>query len=72
MSSQPTIAVFTKNRLNPAYALARAAAERTATRLGARVIQYVPEKPDNVEQQIELIGVAITSAPPAMPVMSAM
>ncbi len=58
-AAAPTIAVFTKNRLNPAYHGARIAAERVAARHGARVAHYVPEKPDDVEQQIELIEQAI-------------
>jgi ribose transport system substrate-binding protein len=61
----PTIAVFTKNRLNPAYHGARIAAERVAARHGARVAHYVPEKPDDIEQQIELIEQAIATHPAA-------
>ena len=52
----PTIAVFTKNRTNPAYEAARLGADRTAARLGGRTMHYVPEKPDDVEEQIGLIG----------------
>ena len=59
------LAVFTKNRSNPAYAAARLGAERTAKRLGATVVQYVPEKPDNVEEQIALIDAAIAQRPDA-------
>ena len=51
----PRIAVFTKNRTNPAYAAARHGADRTATRLGAQAIHYVPERPDHVGEQIALI-----------------
>ena len=60
------LAVFTKNRSNPAYAAARLGAERTAQRLGARVTHYVPEKPDNVEEQIALIDKAIATKPDAI------
>lgn len=60
------LAVFTKNRSNPAYAAARLGAERTAQRLGASVTHYVPEKPDDVEQQIALIDQAIATKPDAI------
>jgi ribose transport system substrate-binding protein len=58
--------VFTKNRLNPAYHGARLAAERVAARYGARVRHFVPEIPDDVEQQIALIGEAIALRPDAI------
>jgi len=65
-SRAPVIAVFTKNRTNDAYAAARLGAERTAARLGARVVHYVPQRPDDIEQQIALVGQAITARPDAV------
>jgi ribose transport system substrate-binding protein len=62
----PTIAVFTKNRTNPAYEAARLGADRTAARLGGRTMHYVPEKPDDVAEQIALIGRAIATRPDAV------
>ncbi|RPI45767.1 MAG: sugar ABC transporter substrate-binding protein [Betaproteobacteria bacterium] len=62
----PAIAVFTKNRLNPAYHGARIAAERVAARNGAQVMHYVPQKPDDVDEQIALIEQAIAARPAAM------
>jgi ribose transport system substrate-binding protein len=62
----PTLAVFTKNRSNPAYAAARLGADRTAQRLGARTIHYVPVKPDDVDEQIALIDAAIAQRPDAV------
>lgn len=59
------LAVFTKNRTNPAYAAARLGAERTARRLGASVVHYVPEKADDVDQQIALIDEALAAKPDA-------
>jgi len=50
-SRAPVIAVFTKNRTNDAYAAARLGAERTAARLGASVVHYVPRQPDSIEEQ---------------------
>ena len=61
-----TIAVFTKNLLNPAYAAARLGADRSAQRLRARTMHYVPKKPDDIEEQIALIDDAIQSRPDAM------
>lgn len=61
----PVIAVFTKNRANPAYAAARLGAERVAARMGASVVHYVPEKPDDAEQQKALVEQAITERPDA-------
>jgi ribose transport system substrate-binding protein len=61
----PRIAVFTKNRTNPAYEAARIGADRTARRFGASTIHYVPEQPDNVTEQIALIGRAIAQQPDA-------
>jgi ribose transport system substrate-binding protein len=61
----PLIAVFTKNRTNPAYEAARIGADRTAQRLGASTIHYVPARPDDVAEQIALIARAIAQRPDA-------
>ena len=61
----PRIAIFTKNRTNPAYDAARLGADRTAARLGAETVHYVPEEPDSVPEQIALIARAITERPDA-------
>jgi ribose transport system substrate-binding protein len=62
----PTIAVFTKNRLNPAYAAARTAADRVAAAAGASTRHYVPEKPDNISQQKALVEQALKDRPDAV------
>jgi ribose transport system substrate-binding protein len=59
------IAVFTKNRTNPAYEAARLGADRTAARLGASTVHYVPDRPDSVSEQIALIARAIAERPDA-------
>jgi ribose transport system substrate-binding protein len=61
----PRIAVFTKNRSNPAYEAARLGADRAALRLGASTVHYVPERPDDVAEQIALIARAIAARPDA-------
>jgi len=59
------IAVFTKNRTNPAYESARIGADRAAKRLGVSTFHFVPEHPDNVPEQIALIERAIKERPDA-------
>jgi ribose transport system substrate-binding protein len=59
------IAVFTKNRTNPAYAAARLGAARVAQRFGAETVDFVPETPDDIAQQIRLIDEALTMRPDA-------
>jgi len=63
--STPVIAVFTKNRTNPAYTAARLGAERTAARLVARIVHYVPDTPDDIAQQTALVERAIAGRPDA-------
>jgi ribose transport system substrate-binding protein len=65
MASEPLIAVFTKNRTNPAYAGARLGADRTAQRLGAHTRHFVPATPDDVDQQIGLVAQALQARPAA-------
>ncbi|MDB5905374.1 MAG: LacI family transcriptional regulator [Betaproteobacteria bacterium] len=61
-----TLAIFTKNRSNPAYAAARLGAARAAQRLGANTVHYVPDKADDVDEQIALIDAAIRGRPDAV------
>lgn len=67
----PSIAVFTKNLTNPAYAAARMGADRTAQRMGARTVHYVPQKPDDAEEQIALIDKALATSPDAFALVPA-
>ncbi len=66
MARPVTLAVFTKNRVNPAYAAARLAADRVAAEAGARTIHYVPETPDHVGEQKALVGEALANRPDAV------
>lgn len=63
---QPVIAVFTKNRTNPAYAAARLGADLTAARMGAVTRHYVPNTPDDIDEQIALIDEALAAKPDAV------
>tara|TARA_B100000676_G_C17902075_1_gene745159 strand:- start:22 stop:909 length:888 start_codon:yes stop_codon:yes gene_type:complete len=59
-------ACLSKNNTNPAYEGARIGASLVAERLGAKVTHYVPENPDDVAQQAELLQKAIASLPDAI------
>ena len=61
-----TLAMFTKNHLNPAYAAARMGADRVAARMGARTVHYVPDIPDHAGQQQALVVEAIAARPDAV------
>ncbi len=60
------LAVFTKNRSNPAYDGARHAADLIGARHGAAVRHYVPETPDDPQQQSGLIDQALAWQPDAI------
>lgn len=57
------LAVFTKNRSNPAYQAARLGADRVAQRLGASTAHYVPEAFDDPEEQSALVDQALATRP---------
>lgn len=57
------IAVFTKNRSNPAYNGARIGADRAARLLGVQVLHYVPDTPDDAQEQSRLVETALASRP---------
>ncbi len=61
-----TLAVFTKNRVNPAYDAARLAADRVAAESGARTVHYVPATPDHVGEQKALLDEALAARPDAI------
>ena len=60
------LAVFTKNRKNPAYAGARLGADRIAARCGCTVTHYVPDTPDDVDEQHALLQAAHAGRPDAV------
>ena len=61
--TSPILAVFTKNRVNPAYDAARGAADRVAAESGARTVHYVPDTPDDVGEQKALVAAALATRP---------
>jgi ribose transport system substrate-binding protein len=58
-----TIAVFTKNATNPAYAAFRFAVDQVARAGGAKTVHFVPKQPDNVEEQQTLVTQALADRP---------
>ena len=58
-----TIAVFTKNTTNPAYAAFRLAADRVAGESGVRTVHFVPSKPDDVDEQKAFVEQALAEKP---------
>jgi len=61
-----TIAVFTKNATNPAYQAFRIAADQIGRAAQARIVHYVPRKPDNVDEQKEMVEHVLKDRPDAV------
>jgi ribose transport system substrate-binding protein len=61
-----TIAVFTKNSTNPAYAAFRLAVDRVAGASGIRAVHFVPTKPDDVDEQRTFVGQVLAERPDAI------
>jgi ribose transport system substrate-binding protein len=66
MDKIPTIAVFTKNATNPAYEAFRIGADQVGRTLGARIVHYVPKKPDDVDEQKAFVERALSEKPDAV------
>ncbi len=60
------IAVFTKNQTNPFFQNVRVGSENAAKQLGAKVIQYVPTKPDSIPEQLSQVEDVIIKKPDAV------
>lgn len=65
-ADEMTIAVFTKNSTNPAYEAFRIAADQIARSTGARVVHFVPKKPDNVDEQKAMVEQVLKDKPNAV------
>ena len=64
--NQMTIAVFTKNRTNPAYEAFRIASDQIARSAGVKLIHLVPNQPDNVDEQKAMVEQALADKPDAV------
>src|SRR6185503_9547824 len=60
-----TIAVFTKNRTNPAYEAFRIASDQIARTTGVKLIHLVPNQPDNVDEQKAMVDQVLKDKPDA-------
>jgi ribose transport system substrate-binding protein len=65
-AAEMTIAVFTKNLTNPAYEAFRIAADQIARTAGARVVHYVPKRPDSVDEQKAMVEQVLKDRPDAI------
>ena len=61
-----TIAVFTKNQTNPYFQNVRVGTETAAKALNAKVIQYIPTKPDSIPEQMSQVEDVIVKKPDAI------
>jgi len=64
--STMTIAVFTKNTTNPAYSAFRLAADQIGQATGARIVHFVPQKPDDVDEQKAFVEQVLKERPDAV------
>jgi ribose transport system substrate-binding protein len=65
-AAEMTIAVFTKNLTNPAYEAFRIAADQIARSTGAKILHFVPKKPDNVDEQKAMVEQVLKDKPDAV------
>ena len=61
-----TIAVFTKNSTNPAYAAFRLAVDKVAGASGVRALHFVPTKPDDIDEQKAFVAQVLAERPDAI------
>jgi ribose transport system substrate-binding protein len=61
-----TIAVFTKNQTNPFFQAVRVGADAAAKTLNAKVLHYIPTKPDSIPEQLSQIEDVVVKKPDAI------
>jgi ribose transport system substrate-binding protein len=59
-AQEKTVAVFTKNQTNPWFQSFRNGADQAAKQFGVTVTHFVPERADNIQDQISQVENAIT------------
>ena len=65
-ADEMTIAVFTKNSTNPAYEAFRIASDQIARSTGAKIVHFVPNRPDNVDEQKAMVEQVLKDRPDAV------
>ena len=66
LAADETIAVFTKNQTNPYFQTVRVGADQAAKAMGAKVVHYIPTKPDSIPEQLSQIEDVIVKKPSAI------
>jgi ribose transport system substrate-binding protein len=66
LAAGETIAVFTKNQTNPYFQAVRVGTETAGKKLGVKVIQYIPTKPDSIPEQLSQVEDVIVKKPDAI------
>jgi ribose transport system substrate-binding protein len=66
MPARYRLCCLTKNKSNPAYVGAQIGAARLAGRLGCEVVGFVPEKPDDLDEQRQNLRDALALRPDAI------
>lgn len=66
LAAGETVAVFTKNQTNPYFQTVRVGAEVAAKSLGAKVVHYIPTKPDSIPEQLSQVEDVIVKKPSAI------
>jgi ribose transport system substrate-binding protein len=61
-----TVAVFTKNQTNPFFQAVRVGADAAAKALSAKVLHYIPTKPDSIPEQLSQIEDVVVKKPDAI------
>jgi ribose transport system substrate-binding protein len=61
-----TIALFTKNQTNPFFQAVRVGADAAAKTLNAKVLNYIPTKPDSIPEQLSQIEDVVVKKPDAI------
>jgi ribose transport system substrate-binding protein len=61
-----TIAVFTKSQTNPLAQAVRVGSDAAAKSLGAKVVHYLPNKPDSIPEQLSQVDDAVAAKPDAV------
>jgi ribose transport system substrate-binding protein len=61
-----SIAVFTKNQTNPFFQAVRVGADAAAKQLNAKVVHYIPTKPDSIPEQLSQVEDVIVKKPDAI------
>jgi ribose transport system substrate-binding protein len=61
-----TIAVFTKNQTNPFFQAVRLGADSAGKQMNAKVVHYVPTKPDSIPEQMSQIEDVVVTKPNAI------